>query len=371
MYIHIPFCKQACHYCDFHFSTSFKRKSELVDALCRELELRKDELGNTVETIYFGGGTPSLLNLEELNRIFEVIFENYRVSKNAEITLEANPDDLSEKKIKELASTQINRLSIGVQSFFEEDLKLMNRAHNSKEALKSIELAKKHLENISIDLIYGIPGMSDEHWKKNLQTALNLDVPHISAYALTVEPKTALEKFIATGKIAPVDDETAKRHFEILTETFEKAGFVHYEFSNFGKPGFFSQNNLAYWHGKEYLGIGPAAHSYDGNHRSWNIANNIKYFQSIQQNILPSEVETLSETDKYNEFVMTRLRLKEGISILETQEKFGGAKKDYLLEQAENYLKKGLLKFEDNHLRISKKGRFLSDGIASDLFWIE
>lgn len=370
MYIHIPFCKQACHYCDFHFSTSMKRKGALVDALCHELVLRKNEIAEPLQTIYFGGGTPSLLTEEELNRIFESIFENYSVSKNAEITLEANPDDLSEEKIKELASTKINRLSIGVQSFFEEDLQLMNRAHNASEATESIQLAKKYFDNISIDLIYGIPGMSEQRWKENLGIALKLDIPHISAYALTVEPKTALQKFIETGKINPVDDEVAKRHFEILTATLENSGFEHYEFSNFGKTGYFSQNNLAYWHGKKYLGIGPAAHSYDRKQRSWNIANNIKYMQSIQKNELPQETETLTENDKYNEFVMTRLRIREGIFLPEVQAQFGEVKKKYLLKEAQAYLERGLLLLEKDYLHISKKGRFLADGISSSLFFV-
>lgn len=371
MYLHIPFCKQACHYCDFHFSTSMKRKDELIDALCQELVLRKKESTKVVETIYFGGGTPSLLTLEEMNQIFETIFENYSVSENAEITLEANPDDLSEEKIEEFSSTKINRLSIGVQSFFEEDLKLMNRAHNAEEAGKSIQLAKKKFDNISIDLIYGIPEMSNERWKKNLEITLELNVPHISAYALTVEPKTALAKFIATGKIKPVDDEVAKEHFEILTETLEKAEFEHYEFSNFGKPGYFSQNNLAYWHGKKYMGIGPSAHSYDGKIRSWNIANNIKYMQAIQNNELPKETEILSEVDKYNEFVMTRLRLREGIFLKAIETEFGNEKKEYLLEQAGAYLKLDLLLLENGFLKISSQGKFLSDGIAAGLFYIE
>ncbi len=371
MYFHIPFCKQACHYCDFHFSTSMKRKSELVDALCQELVLRKNEISETVETIYFGGGTPSLLTAEELDQIFESIFQNYAVSKDAEITLEANPDDLSEEKIEELSKTKINRLSIGVQSFFEEDLKLMNRAHNSEEALKSIELAKQKFENISIDLIYGIPGMSDFRWKKNLEIALSLKIPHISAYALTVEPKTALAKFIRTGKIKPVDDDVAKQHFEILTKTLDNANFEHYEFSNFGRSGYFSRNNLAYWHGKKYLGIGPSAHSYNGNQRSWNVSNNIKYIANIQQNSLPNEFEILSETDKYNEFVMTRLRLRQGIQVSEIEEKFGKEKKEYLMKESKPYLKRDLLLLENGFLKISSEGKFLSDGIAAELFWVK
>ncbi|HET8839423.1 MAG TPA: radical SAM family heme chaperone HemW [Flavobacteriaceae bacterium] len=371
LYLHIPFCKQACHYCDFHFSTTMKYKSELVDALCQELILRKEEVSGIVKTIYFGGGTPSLLTFAELNQIFQCIYENYSVAESAEITLEANPDDLSEEKINELSKTKINRLSIGVQSFFEEDLKLMNRAHNAEEAIKSIELAKKFFDNISIDLIYGIPGMSNARWKKNLEIALETNVPHISAYALTVEPKTALAKFIKTGKIKSVDDEVAQQHFEILTETLDKAGMDHYEFSNFGKPGFFSQNNLAYWHGKKYLGIGPAAHSYNGKLRSWNIANNNKYIKSIQQNELPHETEILSKTDRYNEFVMTHLRLREGISVNDIEDKFGIEKKVYLLEQAQTYLKQDLLLLESGFLKITKKGKFLSDGIAAGLFYIE
>lgn len=371
MYIHIPFCKQACHYCDFHFSTSMKHKGELVDALCSELKLRKAEIHEPLKTIYFGGGTPSLLSKEELNQIFDCIDQHYSIEKDAEITLEANPDDLSEEKLKELAQTKINRLSIGVQSFFEADLQLMNRAHNSAEALQSIETAKKYFDNLSIDLIYGIPGMSNAQWEENLKIALRLGVPHISAYALTVEPRTALHKFIENGKIKPVDDEAAKTHFEMLNEKLEKAGFEHYEFSNFGKPGYFSQNNLSYWYGKPYLGIGPAAHSYNGEQRSWNIANNLKYIQQIQQDQLPQQTETLSATDKYNEFVMTRLRIREGIPIREMEEKFGQVKKEYLLKEAQPLIQQRFLLLENGYLHISKKGKFLADGISADLFYIE
>lgn len=371
MYIHIPFCKQACHYCDFHFSTSMKHKNELVEALCKELVLRKDEAAAPLKTIYFGGGTPSLLTKSELEQIFDVIFQNYTVETNAEVTLEANPDDLSEEKLNSLAQTKINRLSIGVQSFFETDLQLMNRAHNAGEALQSIHLAKQYFDNISIDLIYGIPGMSNARWKKNLDTALALDIPHISAYALTVEPRTALHKFIEKGKIKPVDDAVARTHFELLDETLEKAGFSHYEFSNFGKPDYFSQNNLSYWYGKPYLGIGPAAHSYDGNQRSWNIAHNLKYIQKIQQNTLPRQTETLSVADKYNEFVMTRLRIREGIQLDELEEKFGLSLKKYLLKEAQPLIRQEFLLLEKGALHISKKGKFLADGISADLFYIE
>lgn len=370
IYIHIPFCKQACHYCDFHFSTSLKKKEELVNALCTELVLRKNELDGNVETIYFGGGTPSLLSSEELQQIFETIYKNYTVSENPEITLEANPDDLSKEQIHKFTNSQINRLSIGIQSFFEEDLKLMNRAHKASEALESIKEAKQYFENISIDLIYGIPGMSHERWKKNLEIALNLDVPHLSCYALTIEPKTALKKFIEKGIVPPVDEEAAKEHYEILLSETEKAGLENYEFSNFGKPGFHSRNNTAYWEGKPYLGIGPSAHSYDGTSRSWNVANNTKYIKSIEAGELPSEKELLSKQDKYNEYIMTGLRTKKGVSLGKVESEFGKKYSEYLLKQAENLLKNNLLILENETLKISKKGKFLSDGIAADLFLV-
>lgn len=370
IYIHIPFCKQACHYCDFHFSTSLAKKGELVDALCKELVFRKDELIDKMETIYFGGGTPSLLSSEELNQIFETIYSNYRISENPEITLEANPDDLSREQIDKFTNSPINRLSIGIQSFYEEDLKLMNRAHNASEALECIMEAKKYFENISIDLIYGIPRMSNERWNKNLEIALKLDVPHLSCYALTVEPKTALKKFIEKGIVPPVDEETAKQHYEILLSETEKAGLENYEFSNFGRPGFHSRNNTAYWEGKPYLGIGPSAHSYDGNSRSWNVANNTKYIKSIEAGILPSEMEILSKEDKYNEYIMTGLRTKKGVSLEKVENEFGKKYAEYLLKQAENHLKNRLLILETQTLQISKKGKFLTDGIAADLFMV-
>lgn len=372
IYIHIPFCKQACHYCDFHFSTSLKKKSELVSALQNELVLRKNELPNEpIKTIYFGGGTPSLLNLEELTAIFKTIYAEFTIAENPEITLEANPDDLSEEKINELANSKINRLSIGVQSFFEEDLKLMNRAHNAEEALNSIKLARSKFDNISVDLIYGIPGMSNERWQKNIQILLDLDIPHISSYALTVEPNTALQKFIEKGKIKPVDDAAAAQHFETLRTVLKNAGFEHYEFSNYGKPGYFSQNNTAYWLGKPYLGIGPSAHSYDGNNRKWNIANNTLYIKAIEKSELPLEVEELSITDRYNEYIMTRLRTHFGVDLVEVESKFGKEYLEYLKEQSVVLFEKELLRIENNVMHITEKGTFLSDGIAADLFYID
>lgn len=368
LYIHIPFCKQACHYCDFHFSTSLKKKDQLVNALCDEIILRKDEIPGVLQTIYFGGGTPSLLSADELDKIFSTIDTHFDVAPNAEVTLEANPDDLTEEKLKMLSESRINRLSIGVQSFFEEDLKLMNRAHNSDEAVRCLELAKSYFDNISIDLIYGMPDMSNERWRENLQRALDLDIPHISSYALTVEPNTALQKFIEKGVVKPVDDAVAQEHFEILIDTMQQAGFENYEFSNFGKPGYFSQNNTAYWTGKSYLGIGPSAHSYDGNTRSWNINNNPKYIKSIEAGELPVERETLSVTDKYNEYVMTGLRTIWGISLSKIEESFGLKFKEYALQQAQKHLEEHLLFRDGDRILVTKKGKFLSDGLASDLF---
>ena len=370
IYIHIPFCKQACHYCDFHFSTSLKKKDELVNALKTELSLRKVELTNTVECIYFGGGTPSLLSAEELNSLIETVYTNYNVSETPEITLEANPDDLTKDKIKELGKSKINRLSIGIQSFFEDDLKLMNRAHNAKEALQCIEFSKTEFDNISIDLIYGIPGMTTQKWKENLNIALQLDIPHISSYALTVEPNTALKRYIEKGVVPPVDDDLAKQHFDILVETLQQAGYSNYEFSNFGKQGYHSKNNTAYWTGKSYLGIGPSAHSYNGKQRSWNINNNPKYIKSIQQGIIPNEVETLSVTDRYNEYVMTGLRTIWGISLSKIEKEFGLIFKTYVLQQAKNFIEDHLLFLDGDTIVVTKKGKFLSDGIASELFML-
>lgn len=371
IYIHIPFCKQACHYCDFHFSTSLKKKDELINALIKELQLRKDELKNQkVETIYFGGGTPSLLTNTELQLIIDEVYNSYEVSKNPEITLEANPDDLSNKRINQLANTPINRLSIGIQSFFEHDLKLMNRAHNANEAKACLEQATQYFSNISIDLIYGIPGSTNERWIENIDTALEFNIPHISSYALTVEPKTALEHFIKKGIIANVDDDLANEQFHILIEKLNQNGFVHYELSNFGKEGFFSRNNSAYWQGKPYLGIGPSAHSFDGTTRGWNINNNSKYIKSILNHELPIEIETLTVTDAYNEYVMTGLRTIWGVSLDKVERDFGKDYKSYLLSQADNHLKNELLYIEENKLLVTKKGKFLSDGIASDLFKI-
>ncbi len=369
IYIHIPFCKQACYYCDFHFSTSLKKKDGLLAALKKELQLRKNEFEDiTVETIYFGGGTPSLLSQKELEEILESVYDNYSIVDNPEITLEANPDDLSKSKILDLSKSAVNRLSIGIQSFFDADLKLMNRAHSAVEAELSLELARDYFNNISIDLIYGIPGASNEQWAQNIEKALSFKVPHISSYALTVEPKTALASFIKKGLVENVDDEKAHDQFHLLKAKLEDEGFVHYELSNFGKEGYFSQNNSAYWQGKPYLGIGPSAHSFNGIQRGWNVRNNIKYIKALQQNQLPIEQETLTTTDRYNEYIMTGLRTIWGVSLDKIKNDFGTVYLDYLFEQAQVFINEHLLYIDDSHLRVTKKGQFLSDGIASQLF---
>ena len=343
----------------------------MVLALIKELELRKEEFKDkVVQTIYFGGGTPSVLSTAEIDQIIGAVYSNYTVVADPEITLEANPDDLSKGKIEVLGKSPINRLSIGIQSFFEEDLKLMNRAHNAQEAEACIALAQVYFDNISIDLIYGIPGMTNERWISNIEKALAFGVPHISSYALTVEPKTALKTFIDKGLIPPVDDELAEAHFHILVQKLSAAGFVNYEISNFGKPGYFSRNNTAYWQGKKYLGIGPSAHSYDGVRRGWNINNNAKYIKAIAQNELPMETEVLSITDRYNEYVMTGLRTIWGVSLERIKTEFGQKFYTYLTQQAQKKIEDGLLYIENDRLLVSKKGKFLSDGIAADLFLV-
>ncbi|WP_264526090.1 radical SAM family heme chaperone HemW [Flavobacterium sp. N502536] len=378
IYIHIPFCKQACHYCDFHFSTSMKKKDEMVLALAKEIVMRKDEFklldsaqnDNQIETIYFGGGTPSVLNNDEINFLIDTVYKNYKVAENPEITLEANPDDLSPERILELSKSPINRLSIGIQSFYEADLKMMNRAHNAAEAINCLKEATRYFDNISLDLIYGIPGLTDEMWKKNIETALSFGIPHISSYALTVEPKTALKKLIDTGKIAEPQDEAASNHFMILVYTLEKNGFIHYELSNFGKENYFSKNNSAYWLGKKYIGIGPSAHSYDGEKRGWNVANNSLYIKSIQNDELPIETEILSKSDRYNEYIMTGLRTIWGVSLDRIEAEFGSDYLDYLQKQSQKFLDDDLLFIENNILKPTAKGKFLTDGIASDLFYL-
>ncbi|CAL2102163.1 Heme chaperone HemW [Tenacibaculum sp. 190130A14a] len=381
IYIHIPFCKQACYYCDFHFSTSLKKYDEMLSAIKFELILRKDELKDeVVETIYFGGGTPSLLAAEDVEFLLNIIKINYTVLEDPEITLEANPDDLSKEQLIKLSKTPINRLSIGIQSFFEEDLKLMNRAHNAEEAKNCLLVATQYFDNITIDLIYGVPNMTNKRWKENLQIAFDFGIHHISSYALTVEPKTALESFINNGKIPSPDETVAKEHFDILVEETAKNGFVHYEISNFGKPNYFSKHNTSYWLNKKYVGIGPSAHSFNKTHRSWNVANNAKYIKVLKEGTLPLEVEELTKEDRFNEYLMTGLRTIWGVSLNQVAEEFGAEFKETLLKNANRFIQEGLLTvtssdFDENQkciekLKTTPKGKFLADGLASELFII-
>ncbi|NVN17998.1 radical SAM family heme chaperone HemW [Muricauda sp. HICW] len=376
IYIHIPFCKQACHYCDFHFSTQLGKKEVMVNAIAKELVLRKSEVIDEVETIYFGGGTPSVLSNDEIEFLIQAVYDNYKVIDSPEITLEANPDDLVSSRAQsrdcfsEYKKAGINRLSIGVQSFFDEDLKLMNRAHNAGEAEQCIKKATQYFDNITIDLIYGIPGMDNDRWKANIQKALDFGLPHISSYALTVEPRTALKTFIEKGVVPDVDDEQAQEQFHILVDMLEAEGFVNYEISNFGKPDYFSRNNTAYWLGKTYLGVGPSAHSFDGTHRSCNIRNNPTYIKKIEEDKLPMEIETLSMTDRYNEYVMTGLRTIWGVDLARIESEFGENYLRYINQQSSKFLEQQLLLIRDGKLLTTKKGKFLADGIASDLFML-
>ncbi|MCH1548222.1 MAG: radical SAM family heme chaperone HemW [Flavobacteriaceae bacterium] len=371
IYIHIPFCKQACHYCDFHFSTSLKYKSEMLTALCKEITLRRGEFETEiVKSIYFGGGTPSILSTNEINLLIQSVFDNYNIHESVEITLEANPDDLSDEKILELSKTRVNRLSVGVQSFFQKDLKLMNRSHTSSQAIDCIKSVKKHFDNISVDLIYGIPNMDNSSLIENIEFLLSLKINHISAYALTVEPKTALQKYIKKGLIKNVDDKQSQEQFYILLNMLESNGFENYELSNFARNSQYSINNLSYWERKKYIGIGPSAHSFNLNERSWNVKNNKKYIESIKKNIIPSSEEKLSKIDKFNEIIMFGLRTNKGISLKLVENEFGSMYKNQLLKHAKQYISDNFIFLEKDCLYISKKGKFLSDGIASDLFML-
>jgi oxygen-independent coproporphyrinogen-3 oxidase len=366
IYIHIPFCRQACHYCNFHFATSLHYKDGLIAALLKETELKKEYLGGEkVETIYFGGGTPSLLNIEDLRLMIEKIKTVFVVTAEAEITLEANPDDITDEKLSGWKETGINRLSIGIQSFFDEDLKWMNRAHNSQQAIDNLQLAIKQFPNVTIDLIYGTPQLTNEKWKQNVGTAISLNVPHLSCYALTVEPKTPLDKMIRQHQTENISPEKQSDQFLLLMQWMEEAGYEHYEISNFARTGWHSRHNSSYWQGKKYLGIGPSAHSFNGSERQWNIANNTIYIESIQQGIVPFEIEVLTPVQKLNEYIMTSLRTKEGLKLDAIDE----AAADKLKLAAMKYIGRGLMKLETNSLILTKEGRLLADGIAADLFF--
>jgi oxygen-independent coproporphyrinogen-3 oxidase len=369
VYVHIPFCRKACHYCNFHFSTNVTSLPEMTAAIIAEAALRKDYLQETVNTVYFGGGTPSLLEAADLKRIIDALRLNFDVAGNAEITLEANPDDITVDRLADWRDVGINRLSIGVQSFFDEDLLWMNRAHNAVQAAVALGKAREFgFSNITIDLIYGVPGLTDERWKTNVVKAVSSGVTHLSCYALTVEPKTALEKMIALHKMEDVDPDQQARQFQLLCTWLEEAGFEHYELSNFAKPGFRSRHNSSYWQGKPYLGLGPSAHSFNGESRQWNIANNAQYLQSIKEGLVPFEKEILTPTQQLNEYLMTALRTVEGISVGTIEERWGKSVRSSVLMRAKKHIDINHLALAGDTILLTREGKFLADGIASDLF---
>ena len=360
LYIHIPFCAKRCLYCDFFSNTEMKFKEPYINAIIREMELRQEYIGKEpVKTIYFGGGTPSQLQAGDFERIFEAANRLFDTSDCREITLEANPDDMTPEYVASLRNLPFNRVSMGVQSFKEKDLRFLNRRHDRKQALRAVGLCKENgIQNISIDLIYGLPGQTLEEWQENLDDAIRLDIPHISAYHLIYEEGTTLYKLMETGKVTPVEEELSV------------AGYLHYEISNFARPGHLSRHNSSYWTGKKYLGIGPSAHSYDGESRQWNISSLPRYLQGIRAGIPDIEREELDINTKYNDFIITGLRTMWGIRTTDIRERFGEEKQAYLERQAAAYLHQGLLIRENDTLRLSKEGIFISDGIMSDLLWI-
>jgi len=372
IYIHVPFCRQACHYCNFHFSTSLKLKQPLVAGIVKEIGMRTAYLENkTVGTIYFGGGTPSLLEAGEIGLIIDTIHKQHPVVPDPEITLEANPDDLTIQTLLELKNAGINRLSIGTQSFIDKDLKWMNRAHTAEQAIASIHQAHEAgFENISIDLIYGIPGQSDNEWRNNVEQAIQLGIPHLSCYALTIEPETALHHQIEKNQAAVPDDDQTAEQFEILMDMAEANGYAHYEISNFAKDAKYSRHNTAYWQGNWYEGIGPSAHSFNGKTRQWNVANNAFYIKSLEQDMLPFEEELLDERKRFNEFVMLGLRTMWGIDSNRCEKIFGAFFKSYLLKEAAHHIETEDLIFDGQILKLSRKGKLIADGIMSDLFFI-
>lgn len=372
IYLHIPFCKQACSYCDFHFSTSLKHKTDLVNALVKEIIQKKDLLKTEINTIYFGGGTPSLLGLEDLNLIIDALYLNFNVSQNIEFTFECNPDDLTQQKLKELKQIGINRLSIGTQSFFDEDLQFFNRAHNSNQAEQSILLSQDlGFENITIDLIYNAPTLTLKKWEQNLDKVNQLKVPHLSAYTLTVEPNTALHHQVKTNQTYIPTDGEAIAQFKLLMEKTKSFGLTQYEVSNFGKKGFYSQHNSNYWKGEEYLGFGPSAHSYYKNKRSWNISNNIKYIKAINNEGEYNEEEIIDENTAYNEYVLTRLRTIWGIEKHYLESNFNEAINQHFNKELERYLKTPFLQIENEKITLTQEGIFIADKISSDLFYVE
>ncbi|HRE51358.1 MAG TPA: radical SAM family heme chaperone HemW [Flavitalea sp.] len=370
IYLHIPFCKQACHYCNFHFSTSLKLKNDFLPALLKEIRLREDYLQREdIHTVYLGGGTPSLLEERELESIFEVLHRHFPIHPDAEVTLEANPDDLSSVKTSAWKKAGVNRLSIGVQSFFNDDLLWMNRAHDAAQAADSIRLAQAAgISNISIDLIYGTPTLPDNKWEENLHRAAELGIPHLSCYALTVEPGTALDFKIRKKRVSDISNEDQARQFLLMTDRLQELGYEHYEISNLALPGKRSRHNSAYWKGVRYIGLGPSAHSFNGYSRQWNIANNALYIQSLAKNNIPFEIEQLTGVQQYNEYVMTSIRTMEGTDIQHVEQQFGKAFYALLKNNAAPLIEKKWLVETWRSLILTREGKLFADRVAAELF---
>lgn len=373
LYIHVPFCRQACHYCDFHFSTTHHLQDDMVNAMIREMELRRDELTPPeIQTIYFGGGTPSLLTLPQLERILQAAHRIFSVESSAEVTLEANPDDLSDDRLSAWKSMGVNRLSIGIQSFRDIDLQYMNRLHSADEARRAVDRARHHgFHDLTLDLIYGTPTMNDEAWAENLDTLKQLELPHFSAYALTVEPRTALATLVRSRSVRGPEEEQVAAQFHQLMQWAADNGYENYEISNFALPGRYSRHNTAYWNGVPYLGIGPSAHSYDGRSRSWNIRNNPGYVRSIQAGELPVEVETLTDANRFNEYVLTSLRTKWGLDKQKVSRDFGDCYTDHLLAKIESLRPQGWIMEMDERVVLTDSGKLFADHVASELFVTE
>ncbi|MEN9348875.1 MAG: radical family heme chaperone HemW [Bacteroidota bacterium] len=373
IYFHIPFCKKACHYCDFHFSTSLNQKEDMVKAILMEMKARQTYLvGQKIDTIYFGGGTPSLLKADEINRLIDAVYDLFEVNDGVEITLEANPDDLLKDGLQNIRATPVNRLSIGIQSFRDEDLKWMNRAHRAADADYAVKGAQDMgIENITVDLIYAIPGLSMLDWQRNVQRVIDMNVPHVSAYCLTIEDRTAFGNWYKKGQLVPAPDEMAGEHFLFLVERLKEAEIFLYEVSNFSKKGFESKHNSAYWEGAHYLGLGPSAHSCNGDSRSWNVANNPRYMKGIFMHEEVSETEQLDLRTRYNEWIMTGLRRAKGISIEKARSTFGVDLLTQFEQDLQAYLEQGDAVVENGFLKLSTRGFLIADRIASDLFILE
>lgn len=368
IYIHIPYCKTRCTYCDFYTISNETQIDAFVNALCKEAVIRKNELSETVHTVYFGGGTPSRLHRKHFEQIFKTLFNQYSIDAEAEITVEANPDDLSDEYIEMLAELPVNRLSIGIQSFDDGELKFLKRLHTARQAIEAVKKCQeKEFHNISIDLMYGLPDQTMERWGENLNQAIGLNIQHISAYHLIYEEKTRMYSLLKAGKIKQVDETTSIAMFSILIDRLTSNGFIHYEISAFGKEGCFSRHNSSYWQNKKYVGLGPSAHSYDGENRSFNIPSLIRYIKGIESGIPDSSFEQLSQNEKYNEFILTGLRTMWGINLTELNNRFGEKYFQFCMDNAQKYLEQKLLKRDEDTLKLTREGVFISDGIMTDL----